>query len=139
MFGPGNHGTTFGGNPLAMRAALETLSVIEDDGLLANAEHVGQTLRSIFARELSSVAGVVEVRGRGPDARHRARVSVRRHPEARAAYSHDYGLLINVTQERVIRLLPSLVMTADEATLLGEGVVAIVRDFLARQAEPKAA
>ena len=60
-------------------------------------------------------------------------------PKRALAYSSDYGLLINVTQERVVRLLPPLVMNADEATLLAEGVVAVVRDFLAQQAEPKAA
>jgi acetylornithine/N-succinyldiaminopimelate aminotransferase len=139
VFGPGNHGTTFGGNPLACRAALETLAVIEDDDLLGNAETVGQTLRSVFSRELTSVAGVIDIRGRGlmlgielacpsPDIPMRA-----------LAYRPEYGLLINVTQERVVRLLPPLIMNVDEAALLAEGVVAVVRDFLARQAEPKAA
>jgi len=139
VFGPGNHGTTFGGNPLACRAALETLSVIEDDGLLANAERVGQVLRAAFSRELSSVAGVLDIRGRGLMLGIELACPCAEISKRALAYSPDFGLLINVTQERVVRLLPALVMTDDEAALLAEGVVAVVRDFLAQQAEPKAA
>jgi acetylornithine/N-succinyldiaminopimelate aminotransferase len=139
VFGPGNHGTTFGGNPLACRAALETLAVIEDDGLLANAELIGQTLRSVFARELSSVAGVLDVRGRGLMLGIELACPCADIPKRALAYSQDYGLLLNVTQDRVVRLLPSLVMNVEEATLLADGVVTIVRDFLAQQTEPKAA
>jgi acetylornithine aminotransferase len=139
VFGPGNHGTTFGGNPLACRAALETLTVIEEEGLLENAENVGQVLRSVFSRELSTQAGVIDIRGRGlmlgielacpsPDI-----------PKRALAYRPEFGLLINVTQERVVRLLPPLIMNAEEAGLLAEGVVTVVRDFLVHQAEPKAA
>lgn len=139
VFGPGNHGTTFGGNPLACRAALETLSVIEDDGLLANAERVGQVLRAAFSRELSSVAGVLDIRGRGLMLGIELACPCAEISKRALAYSPDFGLLINVTQDRVVRLLPALVMTDDEAALLAEGVVAVVRDFLAQQAEPKAA
>ena len=139
VFGPGNHGTTFGGNPLACRAALETLAVIEDDGLLANAEVVGQSLRSTFSRELSSVAGVLDIRGRGLMLGIELACPCGDIPKRALDYSSDFGLLLNVTQERVVRLLPSLVMTVEEGTLLAEGVVAVVRDFLSRQAEPKAA
>ncbi len=139
VFGPGNHGTTFGGNPLACRAALETLSVIEDEGLLANAEKVGQTLRAVFSRELSSVAGVIDIRGRGLMLGIELACPCADIPKRALAYSSDFGLLINVTQERVVRLLPPLVMNVDEGMMLAEGVVAVVRDFLARQAEPKAA
>ena len=139
VFGPGNHGTTFGGNPLACRAALETIAVIEEDGLLANAELAGQTIRSVFSRELSSVAGVLDIRGRGLMLGIELACPCAEIPKRALAYSTDYGLLINVTQDRVIRLLPSLVMNVDEATLLADGVVALVRDFLSQQAEPKAA
>ena len=139
VFGPGNHGTTFGGNPLAMRAALETLSVIEDDGLLANAEQVGQAMRAVFSRELSSVAGVLEVRGRGLMLGIELACPCAEIPKRALAYSPEYGLLVNVTQDRVVRLLPPLVIDVEEATLLAEGVVALVRDFLHLQAEPKAA
>ena len=139
VFGPGNHGTTFGGNPLACRAALETLAVIEDEGLLANAELAGQTIRSVFSRELSSVAGVLEIRGRGLMLGIELACPCGQIPMRALSYSADYGLLVNVTQDRVVRLLPPLVMNVEEATLLAEGVVALVRDFLSHQAEPKAA
>ena len=139
VFGPGNHGTTFGGNPLACRAALETIAVIEEEGLLANAEQVGQTMRSVFSRELSSVAGVLDIRGRGLMLGIELACPCGDIPMRALSYSRDYGLLINVTHDRVVRLLPSLVIDAEEATLLAEGVVAVVRDFLLSQAEPKAA
>ena len=139
VFGPGNHGTTFGGNPLACRAALETLAVIEDDSLLSNAEQVGQAIRSVFSRELSSVAGVLEIRGRGLMIGIELACPCAEIAKRALACTPDYGLLINVTQDRVVRLLPSLVMNVEEGTLLAEGVVSVVRDFLAQQAEPKAA
>ncbi len=139
VFGPGNHGTTFGGNPLACRAALETIAVIEDDGLLANAEQTGQAMRAVFSRELSSVAGILDIRGRGLMLGIELACPCAEIPKRALAYSKEYGLLINVTQDRVVRLLPSLVMNVEEATLLADGVVTIVRDFLSQQAEPKAA
>ena len=139
VFGPGNHGTTFGGNPLACRAALETIAVIEDDGLLANAELAGQAIRSVFSRELSSLAGVLEVRGRGLMLGIELACPCADIPKRALAYSKEYGLLVNVTQDRVVRLLPPLVMNVEEATLLADGVVTLVHDFLSQQAEPKAA
>jgi acetylornithine aminotransferase len=139
VFGPGNHGTTFGGNPLACRAALETLAVIEDDGLLANAELVGQTLRGVFSRELSSLAGVIDIRGRGLMLGIELACPCADIPQRALAYSTEYGLLVNVTQERVVRLLPPLVMSVEEAGLLADGVVTLVREFLANQVVPKAA
>jgi acetylornithine aminotransferase len=139
VFGPGNHGTTFGGNPLACRAALETLAVIEEEGLLENAEHVGQVLRSVFSRELSTQAGVIDIRGRGLMLGIELACPCADIPKRALDYRPDFGLLINVTQERVVRLLPPLVMNVEEAELLAEGVVTVVRDFLTRQAEPKAA
>ena len=65
MLGPGNHGTTFGGNPLAMRAGVETLRIMEEDGLLENAAHRRRRLRPALERELAGVDGVVEIRGQG--------------------------------------------------------------------------
>src|SRR6478609_9119541 len=81
VFGPGNHGTTFGGNPLAMRAGVETLRIMEEEGLLANAAEVGAFLKQGLERELAGVAGLVEVRGQADDQRHRR---TRRPPPAGA-------------------------------------------------------
>ena len=139
VFGPGNHGTTFGGNPLACRAALETIAVIEDEQLLANAEETGQLLRSSLSRELSSVAGVLDIRGRGLMLGVELACPCADVVKRALAYCDDYGVLINVTQERVVRLLPPLIINAEEATLLAEAVARVIREFLSQQAEPKAA
>ena len=65
LFQPGNHGTTFGGNPLATRAGVETIRIMEEEGLLANAERVGQHLMAALKRELGELPGVTEIRGQG--------------------------------------------------------------------------
>lgn len=139
VFGPGNHGSTFGGNPLACRAALETIAIIEDEKLLENAERVGQALRSALSRELSGVAGVLDIRGRGLMLGIELACPCADIVNRALAWSEEYGLLVNVTQDSVVRLLPALVMTTDEAAWLATGLVAIIRDFLSHQAEPKAA
>ncbi len=82
VLGPGNHGSTFGGNPLAMRAGVETLRIMEEDGLLANAATVGDHLRAGFERELAGVEGLVEVPRPRLDDRHRARPALRRLAQA---------------------------------------------------------
>ena len=65
IFQPGNHGTTFGGNPLAMRAGVETIRIMEEDGLLENAARVGQRLRDTLGQALQGLSGVKEIRGQG--------------------------------------------------------------------------
>jgi acetylornithine aminotransferase len=130
VFGPGNHGTTFGGNPLATRAALETLSVIKDDQLLDNATEVGNHLAGIIKTRLRDVAGFVEVRGRGLMLGVVLDRPCTELPLKALSYREDYGLLINVTNERVIRLLPSLIMSREEAGLLAHGVADLAIDFL---------
>jgi acetylornithine aminotransferase len=130
VFGPGNHGTTFGGNPLATRAALETLSVIEDDHLLDNAARVGSHLEMVISDGLTGVAGYVEVRGRGLMLGVVLDRPCGELAQNALRYQEDYGLLINVTNDRVVRLLPPLIMSLDEASLLGQGVVKLIKDFL---------
>ncbi len=137
VFGPGNHGTTFGGNPLACRAALETLAVIEDDGLLGNAEAMGARLRAALERELASVAGVLEIRGRGLMLGVELACPCAEVVRRALAHSDEYGVLVNVTQERVVRLLPPLIVDADAVDRLAGGVVQAVRGFLAAQGEPR--
>jgi len=128
VFGPGNHGTTFGGNPLACRAALETLSVIEDDRLMENAECVGLHLRDRFARELSDLPGFVEMRGRGL----MIGIALDRPCSEIVQMGIDAGILVNVTQDSVVRLLPPLIMRITEADLLADRLVEVIRAFLAR-------
>jgi acetylornithine/N-succinyldiaminopimelate aminotransferase len=121
IFAPGNHGSTFGGNPLAMRAGVTTIHAMEAEGLLANAATVGAHLKTglenALAAELASGA-VKEIRGMGlmlgVDLSKPCGVLVQR--------AADAGLLISVTADSVIRLVPPLIMTTSEA----DEVVAIL-------------
>jgi len=127
VLGPGNHGSTFGGGPLACRAGLETLKIIEDEHLMRNAAAQGERIREGFKRELASVAGVVAIRGQGLmigiELDRPCGELTRRALEAR--------LLINVTQDSVIRLLPPLVINAQEADQIVARLAPLVRAFLA--------
>jgi len=131
-FQPGNHGTTFGGNPLAMRAGITTIRVMEEDGLLANAADVGGHLFDALAREFAGVPGVVEIRGRGL----MIGIELDRPCGVLARRCLDAGLVLNVTADTVIRLLPPLVFTREHAELLVSRLAPLVRELLA---EPAAA
>jgi len=126
----GNHGTTFGGNPLAMRAGVETLTIMQQDGLLANAEAVGATQRSGLTEGLAGVAGVVEIRGQGL----MLGIELDRPCGVLLNRALDAGLLISVTADRVVRLLPPLILTHDEARQITALLVPLIQAFLA---EPK--
>ncbi|MEI8157204.1 MAG: aspartate aminotransferase family protein [Burkholderiales bacterium] len=121
IFAPGNHGSTFGGNPLAMRAGVETIRIMEEQGLLANAAKVGDHLRAALqtalASELSSGA-VKEIRGQGL----MLGVDLSKPCGALVQQAAEAGLLISVTADSVIRLVPPLIMTTAEA----DQVVAIL-------------
>jgi acetylornithine/N-succinyldiaminopimelate aminotransferase len=111
IFQPGNHGTTFGGNPLAMRAGVETMRIMEEEGLLENAATVGAHLKAALARELAA-EGREEIRGQGLMLGIELTKPLRRdHCSAPA----DAGLLLSVTADTVIRLVPPLIMTIAEA------------------------
>ncbi|NMM11046.1 MAG: aspartate aminotransferase family protein [Polaromonas sp.] len=118
IFGPGNHGSTFGGNPLAMRAGVETIRIMEEEGLLANAVKVGDHLRASLSRELTGVRGFKEIRGRGL----MLGIELAQPCGELVKRAADNGLLISVTAETVIRIVPSLIMTTAEA----DEVVAIL-------------
>jgi acetylornithine aminotransferase len=130
-FGPGNHGTTFGGGPLACRAGLETLRIIEEEGLLANAAAMGARIRDGFAAAFKGVAGVVAIRGQGL----MIGIELDRPCGELANQALASRLLINVTQERVIRLLPPLVIGALEADEIVGRLAPLVRAFLSAPAQ----
>jgi acetylornithine/N-succinyldiaminopimelate aminotransferase len=130
VFKPGSHGSTFGGNPLACVAALTTLAVIESDALLANATRVGTRIRDGLAQGLSGVAGVREVRGLGL----MVGVELERACKDLVAQALDAGLLINVTADNVVRLLPPLIFSEADADQLLSVLVPLIRDFLAKAA-----
>jgi acetylornithine aminotransferase len=127
VLGPGNHGTTFGGNPLAMRAGIETLRIMEADGLLDSAARVGAVLRSALERGLAGVGGVVEIRGQGL----MLGIELARPCGELLTRAMHAGLLISVTADRVIRLVPPLILSAAEAEEIAAKLVPLIRDFLA--------
>jgi acetylornithine/N-succinyldiaminopimelate aminotransferase len=126
VFGVGNHGTTFGGNPLAMRAGVETLKIVEEEGLLANAAEIGALLKSDLERELAGVAGVVEVRGQGL----MLGIELDRPCGALLGRAAAAGLLVSVTADRVVRLLPALILHRDEAEQIAAILCPLIKDFL---------
>ena len=127
IFQPGNHGTTFGGNPLAMRAGVETLRIMEEDGLLANAAQVGAHLKTAFHQVFANMPEVVEIRGQGL----MLGIELDRPCGALLAMGAERGLLFSVTAERVIRLVPPLILTQAEADEIVRILSALVKDFLA--------
>ncbi|MFN5155343.1 MAG: aspartate aminotransferase family protein [Betaproteobacteria bacterium] len=130
VLGPGNHGTTFGGNPLAMRAGVETLRIMEEDGILANAAAVGEVLTGALRQGLAAeiAAGTVkDLRGAGL----MIGLELDRPCGVLLGRAAESGLMISVTADSVIRLVPPLVMSADEARQVAAILVPLVRDFLA--------
>jgi acetylornithine aminotransferase len=126
VFKPGNHGSTFGGNPLACVAALTTLEVIEADGLMAHADKLGEAIRDGLRSGLSAVVGFVEVRGDGL----MIGVELDRPCADLVKRGLEAGLLINVTADKVVRLLPALTMSDAEGAELVAGLVALIKEFL---------
>lgn len=124
---PGNHGTTFGGNPLAMRAGVETLRIMEEDGLLANATQVGAHLKTALQQAFAGMPEVVDIRGQGL----MLGIELDRPCGALLAMGAERGLLFSVTAERVIRLVPPLILTQAEADEIVRILSALVKDFLA--------
>jgi len=129
VLGPGNHGTTFGGNPLAMRAGVETLRIMEEDGLLANAAAVGDVLTGALREGLAAQIAsgeVKDIRGAGL----MIGMELDRPCGVLLGRAAEAGLMISVTADSVIRLVPPLIMTADEARQVAAILVPLVRDFL---------
>jgi acetylornithine aminotransferase len=135
VFKPGNHGTTFGGGPLVSVAALTTLDVIEGDGLLANAARMGEVIMSGLRSGLEGVAGVREVRGMGL----MIGVELDRPCAELVRNALEAGLIINVTAEKVVRLLPPLIIAESEARQVVSILVPLVKAFLASDQSAAAA
>ena len=127
IFQPGNHGTTFGGNPLAMRAGVETIRIMEEDGLLESAARVGAHLKGALERALADQPGLKEIRGQGL----MIGVELTKPCGALTQRAADKGLLISVTADSVIRLVPPLIMTTAEADEVVAILVPLIQQFLA--------
>ena len=126
MLQPGSHGTTFGGNPLASRAAMAVLDTLEAEQLLASAGKLGHRLLAGFSEKLSGLDGIREIRGCGL----MIGIELDRPCSELVSTALERGLLINVTATHVVRLLPPLVMTAHQAEMIIEKVSALIREFL---------
>ena len=129
IFKPGNHGTTFGGNPLAMRAGVETIRIMEEEGILDNAAKVGEHLRAALVRELGGLKGVKDIRGMGL----MIGVDLTVPCSELMGRAADAGLLISVTADSVIRLVPPLIMSAAEADEVVAILAPLVKQLLAEK------
>ena len=127
IFQPGNHGTTFGGNPLAMRAGVETIRIMEEEGLLDNAARVGQHLRTVLEKDLIGKAGVKEIRGQGL----MIGIELTKPCGVITQRAADAGLLLSVTADSVIRMVPPLIMTTAEADEVAAILLPLIHAFLA--------
>jgi acetylornithine aminotransferase len=135
VFKPGNHGTTFGGGPLVSVAALTTLDVIEKDGLLEHAARMGEVIQGGLRRELAGVAGVKEVRGMGL----MIGIELDRPCGDIVKRALGAGLVINVTADKVIRLLPPLIIKEEEARQVVSILAPLVKAFVAESPAAAAA
>jgi len=125
-FQPGNHGSTFGGNPLACTAGLTTLNIIEQDKLMAHAEMLGRFIHDGLTTVLQGVNGFKEIRGQGL----MIGIELDKPCGDLVKQALGKGLLINVTADSVIRLLPPLTMTHGEAQQLLDILCPLIKDFL---------
>ena len=128
VFKPGNHGTTFGGGPLVSVAALRTLEIMEEEGLLANATRMGAILKDGFNQALQGVVGVKEVRGMGL----MLGIELNRPCADIVAMALAAGILTNVTQDSVIRLVPPLIIDESEAREIVARLAPVIKAFLAQ-------
>jgi acetylornithine/N-succinyldiaminopimelate aminotransferase len=131
LFGPGSHGSTFGGNPLACRAAQAVVETIAGDELCARAAALGERIQTALREGLGGIAGVVEIRGKGL----MIGIELDRPCGDLVKQALERFLLINVTAERVIRLLPPLILKDGEADQIAATVTELVKQFLAAPAE----
>ena len=126
VFKPGNHGTTFGGGPLVSVAALRTLEIMEEEGILANATRTGAIIKAGFQSALQGVAGVKEIRGMGL----MLGIELDRPCGDIVKLGLEAGIFTNVTQENVIRLLPPLIINEVEAREVVARLVPVIKAFM---------
>ncbi len=127
LFQPGSHGSTYGGNPLVSRAALTVLEVLEKENLVARAAELGQRMFEGLKSELGELDGVREIRGCGL----MLAVELDRPCADILQQALEAGLLLNVTAGNVVRLLPPLIISDEEADQIVAITSRLVRDFLA--------
>lgn len=122
---PGNHGSTYGGNPLCCATALTVVNTIVEEDLPARAKQLGQKLIEGFSAALSGVDCIAEIRGKGL----MVAIELNKPCAELVGLAKDNGLLINVTADKVIRLLPALTMQDAEAETLIQNLSKIIKDW----------
>ena len=122
---PGNHGSTFGGNPLACAAALATITTLQDENLSARAAVLGDRIIAGFKAELEGIEHVVDIRGKG------CMIGIELNKPCKSLFAKAMaaGLVINVTDDSVIRLLPPFIMTDAEADQVVDILAPLIKDF----------
>ena len=126
VFAPGNHGSTFGGNPLACRVGLSVLDTIENERLSERAAELGSRMLNAFKERLGGLEGVSDIRGLGL----MLGIQLDRPCGELVTRALEQGLLINVTADQVIRLLPALTMDDAACDEIVDKVAGLVSDFL---------
>jgi len=134
LFAPGSHGSTFGGNPLACRAALATIDTIESNSLLVNATQIGAYMSAKFAEKLADCEFVKDIRGKGLMLGIELSIPCTELVDLCLAQK----LLINVTAEKVIRLLPPLILDEEQADKIIHTVVNCIKEFTSSVKQPSA-
>jgi acetylornithine/N-succinyldiaminopimelate aminotransferase len=130
VFKPGSHGSTFGGNPLATTAAYTTLQIIAEEGLLDNATRIGDLIRTSLRERFTGYSAVKQIRGKGL----MVGIELDRPCGDLVQSALGRGLLINVTADTVVRLLPPLIMQPPEAVQLIEALSGLIHDFVTESA-----
>ncbi len=130
LFQPGNHGSTFGGNPLACNAGLAVLNTLKTDNIIEHAAKIGEQILSDLNESLSDISAITEIRGKGLI----IGIKLDRPCGELVKQALEQGLLINVAAERVIRLLPPLIISDAEAGQLVEQLSALIRSFVSESA-----
>jgi acetylornithine aminotransferase len=126
VFQAGNHGSTFGGNPLACRAALTVLKVLEDGQFERRAAQSGKRILEGLQQNLAGTPGVKEIRGQGL----MLAVELERPCKELLKTALEHGLLINIASDKIVRLLPPLIISEDEADQIVQILTNVVRVFL---------
>jgi len=126
LMGPGSHGTTFGGNPFAMRAGLETLKIVEEENLMKNAAVRGKQILESLNNAFFKNKEIVDIRGRGL----MIGIELKKPCKELAKEALKNGLLINVTESNVIRLLPPLIISEEEVETLTKRLIPIINEFI---------
>jgi len=125
---PGNHGTTFGGNPLACAAALAVVKTLEDENYIEQVAQKGQHILEGFKAQLKDIEGIIDIRGKG----YMIGIQLNQPCTELVQQALAEHLLINVTRGDTVRLLPSFVMTEQQTNELIDKVSQLIKQFLAK-------